>query len=130
MSLRYRRLKEKSSLSFSLSSDEEEEEPDDKKDEDEKDNEEEEIEKKLAELKANEVAELKRYATGLLWNTGIAIQFWYWPSCRKVTYMVAASYWMVSSEYQLTVPTTLNAGQSDTLPMCRCRRTFPGGHAP
>lgn len=51
---------------FSLSSDEEEEESDDKKEEDKEDNEEEEMERKLAELKANEVAELKRYVTGLL----------------------------------------------------------------
>ena len=58
----------------SLSSDEEaadEEEPDKKKneeEEEEEENEEEEMEKKLAELKAEEVAELKRYDTGLLFS--------------------------------------------------------------
>lgn len=59
---------------FSLSSDEEEDEPDMKEEKEEReeeeeddDNEEEEMERKLAELKAEEVAELKRYATGLLY---------------------------------------------------------------
>lgn len=45
----------------SLSSDEEKEEPDEKKESREEDDEEEEMEQKLAELKAEEVAELKRY---------------------------------------------------------------------
>lgn len=47
-------------MDFSLSSDEGEEEPD-KKEEEEAEDEEEEMERKLAELKAEEVAELKRY---------------------------------------------------------------------
>lgn len=52
---------------FSLSTDEEEEDQDKekKKEEEEEEDEEEEMEKKLAELKAEEVAELKRYDTGL-----------------------------------------------------------------
>lgn len=45
----------------SLSSDEEKEEPDEKKESREEDDEEEEMEQKLAQLKAEEVAELKRY---------------------------------------------------------------------
>lgn len=47
----------------SLSSDEEKEVPDEKKEsrEEEEDDEEEEMEQKLAQLKAEEVAELKRY---------------------------------------------------------------------
>lgn len=57
----------KSSLIFSLSSDEEEEEPDMKEEKEEED-EEEEMERKLTELKAEEVAELKRYARGLLYS--------------------------------------------------------------
>lgn len=44
----------------------EEKEEQEQDDEDDDDNEEEEMERKLAELKAEEVAELKRYATGLL----------------------------------------------------------------
>lgn len=58
----HRRSKVTFALSFSLSSDEEEnnseEEPDNKREEDE----EEEMERKLTELKAEEVAELKRYS--------------------------------------------------------------------
>lgn len=45
----------------SLSSDEEKEGPDEKKESREEEDEEEEMERKLAQLKAEEVAELKRY---------------------------------------------------------------------
>lgn len=54
----------------SLSSDEEKEEPGEKKErrkEEEEEDEEEEMERKLAELKAEEVAELKRYHGFPLW---------------------------------------------------------------